>query len=81
VIAGLPLPDRAVGGPARPTPAVVEVRPGDSLWAIARRDLGSEADDAAVTARWHEIYELNRTVVGADPDLIQPAQRLRLPAG
>ena len=77
VIAGLPLPDRAVA----PPPEIVEVRPGDTLWAIARRDLGSAADDAAVIARWHEIYELNRTVIGADPDLIQPAQRLRLPTG
>jgi hypothetical protein len=77
VIAGLPLPDRAVAAP----PAVGAGRPRDSLWAIARRDLGPDADDAAITARWHEIYELNRTVVGADPDLIQPAQRLRLPAG
>jgi hypothetical protein len=74
VIAGLRLPDRAVAAP----PVVVEVRHGDTLWEVARRDLGPGADDAAITARWHEIYALNRTVVGADPDLIQPAQRLRL---
>ena len=81
VIAGLPLPERAVGSAHPPAPEVVEVRPGDTLWAIAHRDLGPAATDAAVTARWHEIYELNRTTIGADPDLIQPAQRLRLPAG
>ncbi|MCW2774689.1 MAG: hypothetical protein JWN91_3015 [Nocardioides sp.] len=81
VIAGLPLPDRAVASPDRAHPGVVEVRPGDTLWAIAQRELGPQADDAAITARWHEIYEVNRTVIGADPDLIQPAQRLRLPTG
>jgi hypothetical protein len=93
-VAGLPLPDRAVAalpGAARvsdgllvrpvPPTSVVEVRPGDTLWDLARRDLGPDADDAAITARWHEIYELNRSAIGADPDLIQPAQRLRLPTG
>jgi hypothetical protein len=80
VIAGLPLPERALGSAHPPAPEVVTVQPGDTLWAIAHRDLGPAAGDAAITARWHEIYALNRTVIGADPDLIQPAQRLRLPA-
>lgn len=75
-IAGLPLPDRA-DGPAHPRPRVghdvVTVHAGDSLWSLADQHLG--AGD-----RWPEIYALNRSVVGADPDLIQPAQRLRLPA-
>ncbi|WP_081790394.1 LysM peptidoglycan-binding domain-containing protein [Nocardioides sp. URHA0032] len=80
-IAGLPLPDRP-HGPAhdrraqrlqhlRPAP-VVTVRRGDSLWSIADEHLGTGD-------RWPEIYALNRAVVGADPDLIQPAQRLRIP--
>ena len=51
---------------------VVTVHDGDSLWSIADEHLG--AGD-----RWPEIYALNRSVVGADPDLIRPAQRLRLP--
>jgi hypothetical protein len=77
-IAGLPLPDRVLGrahGPAH-GPAhqdVVTVHAGDSLWSIADERLGGGA-------RWPELYALNRAVVGADPDLIQPAQRLRLPA-
>ena len=29
--------------------------------------------------RWHRIYRANRGVIGPDPDLIQPDQRLRLP--
>jgi nucleoid-associated protein YgaU len=73
VVAGLPLPDRP-HGPAHPQRRpVVTVHDGDTLWSIADEHLG--AGD-----RWPEIYALNRSVVGADPDLIRPAQRLRLPA-
>jgi nucleoid-associated protein YgaU len=71
-IAGLPLPDRP-HGPAHPRRhPLVTVHDGDSLWSIAEEHLG--AGD-----RWPEIYALNRSAVGADPDLIRPAQRLRLP--
>lgn len=72
-LAGLPLPDRPVGDDA------VMVRAGDTLWALAERALPEGADDAAITARWHRIYDLNRDRIGPDPDLIQPGQRLRLP--
>jgi hypothetical protein len=83
VLTGLPLPDRAeTPPPPRPSraPADVVVRPGDTLWDLAADDLGPAADDAAIDARWREIYAHNRGVIGPDPDLIQPAQRLRLPA-
>ncbi|HEU5038834.1 MAG TPA: LysM peptidoglycan-binding domain-containing protein [Nocardioides sp.] len=73
-IAGLPLPDRP-HGPAHADAherRVVTVQEGDSLWSIADEHLG--AGD-----RWPEVYALNRAVVGADPDVIRPAQRLRLP--
>jgi hypothetical protein len=75
-LAGLPLPDRPHGRAAEPEPAPepeVIVRAGDTLWGLAEDHLGSGD-------RWPEIYALNRAVVGADPDVIQPAQRLRLPA-
>ncbi|MFC5799882.1 transglycosylase family protein [Streptomyces formicae] len=45
---------------------------GDSLSAIA------QAED--VSGGWQALYAANRTVVGADPDLILPGQRLRLDA-
>ena len=58
---------------------VVVVAPGDSLWAIASRDLGPDATDAEIDTRWREIYTANRGAIGADPDLVQPALRLQLP--
>ena len=83
LVSGLPLPDRATT-PAAPVPAPapahsVVVRRGDTLWALARRDLGPRAGNAAVAGRWHAIYALNRGLVGADPDVIHPGQQLRLP--
>ena len=41
--------------------------------------LAPGASASAVSDRWHRIYRANRAVIGADPDLIQPEQRLRLP--
>jgi hypothetical protein len=68
------------GTPSRQQPAaVVVVGPGDTLWAIARADLPADADDDAVAARVREIHQANRAVIGADPDLIRPDQRLRMP--
>ncbi|WP_435743017.1 LysM peptidoglycan-binding domain-containing protein [Nocardioides sp. SYSU DS0663] len=66
---------------ARPTPTAdaVVVRPGDSLWGLASAALPSTADTAQVTRHWHRIHDLNRAVIGDDPDLIHPGQRLRLP--
>ena len=78
---GLPMPERAVGaghGPATSMPTVV-VRAGDCLWALAAADLGPGANAAAVAARWRWIYQLNRRVIGPDPDLIRAGQRLVLP--
>lgn len=83
---GLRLPDRplvvgassttATTGEARP----VVVRPGDTLWAIARTGAGAHADSATIARdcrRWHAT---NRGVIGDDPDLIQPGQRLTPPS-
>ena len=81
---------RPTGGPAgrRRHPAAarrarrrrtVVVRPGDTLWGLAATRSRPDAPDAAVTDRWQQIYRVNRAVIGADPDLIRPDQRLRLP--
>lgn len=93
LLVGLPLPDRTttttewVGalatGPA-PTAVTatsdeVRVEPGDTLWGIARDSLPPDAGAEAIDRRWRAIYRANLDAVGADPDLIRPGQRLRLP--
>ena len=65
--------------PSQRQPAVVVVEPGDTLWAIARAALPPHARDAAVARRVREIHRANRSVIGTDPDLIRPDQRLRMP--
>lgn len=47
------------------------VQKGDSLWLIAKKQLGDGA-------RYQEIYNLNKGVI-ANPNLIYPGQRLQLP--
>lgn len=85
-LAGLPLPDRATAAepptpaPAAPLPRGVHVVvPGDSLFSIAAATLPEDAPPEAVAVRWRAIHALNRAVIGADPDLIHPGQRLALP--
>jgi nucleoid-associated protein YgaU len=83
------MPDRAVGPahhrthqPADHSPArdrSVVVRAGDCLWRLAEQDLPAGATAPQVAAHWRAIYRLNRTLVGADPNLIHPGQRLTLP--
>jgi hypothetical protein len=77
-LSGLPLPDRAVTG-SPPVRRTVRVRPGDTLWSLAARDLPVGSPDASITARWHAIYAANRSLIGPDPDVIVPGLRLRLP--
>lgn len=88
LVQGLPLPDRPVSRrtapPPRPTgragaERVVVVQPGDSLWSLAADRLAADATDAEVVTAWRRLYAANRTVVGADPDLVRPGQRLRVP--
>jgi LysM repeat protein len=60
---------------AKPATAAARyvVRPGDTLSGIA----------AALDVRggWQALYETNRTVIGADPDVIHPGTVLVLPGG
>jgi resuscitation-promoting factor RpfA len=68
-----PHPDR----PSRAAPYVV--RPGDTLWDIAARHLGGRPTAADVARAWPAWWAVNREVVGGDPDLIHPGQRLTAP--
>ena len=56
----------------------VLVRPGDCLWAITAREL-PDPSAARVSARWPSWWRTNRRVIGSDPNLIHPGQRLRRP--
>ncbi|MFE2282613.1 LysM peptidoglycan-binding domain-containing protein [Streptomyces sp. NPDC059443] len=62
--------------PAAPMPPkpmrTYTVRSGDSLSAIARRELGNEG-------RWRELYAMNKGVIGSNPDMIHPGMVLDLP--
>ena len=57
----------------------VQVRPGDSLWAIAARALGPQAGPAEIAAQWPRWYAANRAAIGPDPDLLHPGQWLHAP--
>jgi len=80
-----PQPDVRVLSPAARAGATSEaslevvVRRGDSLWEIAARHLGPDASDAQIARAWPAWFEANREVVGEDPDLLRPGQRLRTP--
>ena len=47
------------------------VKAGDSLWKIATEQTGSGYN-------WVKIYQLNKAVVGKNPNLIYPGQKLVL---
>jgi hypothetical protein len=57
----------------------VIVHAGDSLWSIAAAHLGADPTAAQIAAAWPRWYAENRAVVGTDPTLIRPGQRLRPP--
>ncbi|GAA0542130.1 MULTISPECIES: LysM peptidoglycan-binding domain-containing protein [Streptomyces] len=55
---------------AQPQAGSYTVVHGDTLSAIA--------DTENVAGGWERLYEINRQVIGADPDVIRPGQRLTL---
>lgn len=68
--------DRAAPADATTDPAqktTYTVKSGDSLWAIAKKLLGNGA-------RYNEIYELNKSIIGSNPNLIYPGQTFTIPA-
>lgn len=48
------------------------VKKGDSLYKIAKSQLGNGN-------RWREIYNLNRSIIGSNPNYIKIGQKLTLP--
>jgi hypothetical protein len=75
----LPHPGLVTRGAAPASAADVVVHRGDTLWDIARRDLGADATDAEVAHAWPAWHEANLAVIGDDPDLLLPGQVLRRP--
>lgn len=68
---------KAVEAPAArsgtpPSPKSYTVRAGDSMWAIAQRSYGDGA-------KWKNIYEANKKLVGANPNQLRPGQVLAIP--
>lgn len=49
-----------------------EVVPGDNLSMISQKYYGAQS-------HWPKIYEANKEVIGDNPSLIRPGQRLRIP--
>jgi nucleoid-associated protein YgaU len=48
------------------------VRQGDTLWDIAKRFLGDPT-------MWRKIYDLNKSTIGGNPNLIYPGQHFQIP--
>jgi resuscitation-promoting factor RpfA len=74
-----PVAATSVDRPAPAGPAVLRVRVGNSLCAIAARRLGADPPDAAVARAWPRWYRANRARIGPDPDLLVPGQLLHPP--
>ena len=70
-------PGADAAAPSRETTVVVSA--GDTLWEIAAQQLGPHSSVEETAAAWPAIYSLNRDLIGPDPDVIEPGQRLVLP--
>ncbi|WKV08204.1 LysM peptidoglycan-binding domain-containing protein [Thermoanaerobacterium sp. CMT5567-10] len=57
----------------KPVPKTYMVKSGDNLWDIAKLLLGDGS-------KWKNIYNLNKSIIGPDPNLIKPGQRLVMPS-
>ena len=75
----LPVPARPSGSVRAAARGHVVVRPGDTLWQLAEERAPTSATTGDVAALVHRLHRSNRHVIGPDPDLIRPGQRLAVP--
>ncbi|MFE2107210.1 transglycosylase family protein [Kitasatospora sp. NPDC059463] len=67
-------------GTSAETSAAPPPADGSGIWTVVPGDtLESIADRFGIPGGWPVLYERNRTLLGEDPDLIQPGQDLVLP--
>lgn len=81
--AGVPGQSALVDGPAPTQQTTIAtnqanyllytVKSGDSLWSISQNLLGDGS-------RWTQIYDLNQSLIGPNPNLIYPGQTYQIPA-
>ena len=62
-----------------PAGYLVVVTPGDSLWSISQQRLHPNATTQQIMNEVGRIYELNRSKIGDDPNLIFSGQELLVP--
>jgi LysM repeat protein len=55
------------------------VNPGDSLWSISQERLHPSATPKQIMNQLEQTFELNRDLIGDDPNLILPGQEILLP--
>lgn len=54
-------------------PKTYSVKSGDTLYALAKKFYGNGND-------WNKIYNVNKSVIGKNPNLIKPGQKLVIPS-
>jgi len=75
----LPVPARPLGAAYSQAKPGIVVQPGDTLWQLATDRLPALAPVGEVVDLVERFHHHNRRVVGPDPDLILPGQRLAVP--
>ncbi|CAM5419510.1 hypothetical protein GCM10010329_56690 [Streptomyces spiroverticillatus] len=75
-----PKPPARQTPPPKTDPEPTRPAPGGSAagaYTVARGDtLSAIAETEKITGGWQKLYEANRQVIGGDPDMIRPGQRL-----
>ena len=55
------------------------IKEGDSLWSIAQKHIvGKDASVDEIDKAWREIWRANQGVIGDNPSLIRPGQKISL---